>query len=691
MKLHFSTILITWLIPVMAFAQSALEPGFEMLEQGNFAKAEIFFKSALEENPGQVTARICYGRAVGLNGSPQKALDVFSSLEREYPDNMEIALNKAEAFMWSQDYGQARQMFDQLLLRDSSNFSANLGAANARAASKDYPAALPLINKALEADPGNNNAMISKKFILLGLANLKKKEWLYPMAHGHLDAVELMFPGDKHARLLRSDVFLSEQRYRDAHKLFLQLVKDSIEITRAYSGLSYTSLLLQKKKDVLKFAELALESMGKTTPDTMLLVNTTIQYVNALGINRRFDEALNYLTEFEAQNGPSLPTQNARARMHVWDKELEEGEELYLALLEEYPKSFDVLMGMVDTKRASQDLDEALLLLKKARQIIPDQPDAFRLWKQLLQDDKPYILLGGSQLTDDGGNVGQSLNARIDLGRHGKFRPFMEGNNWQAFNQFSTGPAQQNTLAAGTAIQINSKMRAGIKAGAVVFEGADSTDQVAPMGAVNFNFLLGKYHNFDLGFSKELHNYTDDLVRSGISRNQVTISYNFAAPTRFGLYASYSQIFQSDGNSQQSTFASVFYKLLEAPVLKAGINYNFMGFDQERSELYFSPRSSQAAELFLQFSSDQSPGKKLLYQAFVSVGTQRVFNNTPQLTNRVELSLGYRFTPNLELTAHFQAGNTVQSTLSGYAYKKLSVNLQYRLPVTKKQLSISDQ
>lgn len=686
MKLHFFTTLFTWLIPVMVLAQSALEPGFEMLEQGNFAKAEAFFESVLEKEPGQVTARICYGRAVGLNGSPQKALDVFSNLQREFPDNMEIALNKAEAFMWSQDYAKARKMFDQLLLRDSLNFSATLGAANARSASKEYSAALPLINRALKKEPDNNNAQISKKFILLGLANLKKKEWLYSAAHEYLDTVEFMFPGDKHARLLRSDVFLSEQKYREAHKLFLQLLQDSVEVTRAYSGLSYTSLLLQKKKSALKFARLALESLEKPSPDTILQLNISMQYVNALGVNRRFDKAFDFLKELEAQFGTSLTIQNARARMHAWNNEFEKAEELYEELLEEYSPSFDLLMGMVDTKRAGQKLDEAIRYLNQARKISPDQPDAFRLWQQLMLDDRAFFELGGSQLTDIGGNIGQNLYARIDLGRMGKFRPFIEGKNWQASNEESTDPAIQNTLIAGTSIQLNSKMKVNIKGGAVVFEGLDSVNQLSPVFALNYNFLLGKYHNFDLGFSQELHHYTADLVRNGIMRNQVTVSYNFAAPTRFGLYASYGKTFQSDGNSQQSMFASIYYRLLDSPILKTGINYNLMGFDKQKPELYFSPRSSQATEVFLQFSSDQSPRKKFIYQAFVSVGMQRVFTNTPQRTNRIDLSIGYRIKPNLEISVSFQAGNTVQSSISGYAYKNVGMKLHYRLPVPDKKL-----
>ena len=105
----------------------------------------------------------------------------------------------------------------------------------------------------------------------------------------------------------------------------------------------------------------------------------------------------------------------ARARLRVWNNDLQEGEEAYEALLLDHPESFEVLMGTVEAKRANRRLDAAFDYLQRARQILPDQPDAYRLWQEMALADRMTFQLNGSLLEDSGGNVGQQLSARVDL------------------------------------------------------------------------------------------------------------------------------------------------------------------------------------------------------------------------------------------------------------------------------------
>ena len=61
-------------------AQSDMTKGFGMLEKGNFQEAELFFGEYLKTEPDNKTAKLCYGRAVGLSGEPEKATNLFSEL-----------------------------------------------------------------------------------------------------------------------------------------------------------------------------------------------------------------------------------------------------------------------------------------------------------------------------------------------------------------------------------------------------------------------------------------------------------------------------------------------------------------------------------------------------------------------------------------------------------------------------------
>ena len=195
------------------------------------------------------------------------------------------------------------------------------------------------------------------------------------------------------------------------------------------------------------------------------------------------------------------------------------------------------------------------------------------------------------------------------------------------------------------------------------------------------NFFLGKYHNFDAAISRDLHNYTADLVQSGISRDHLTFTYNFAAPTRLGLYSQYIHTRQSDGNQRDLIFASLYFKLLETPVVKLGVNYNTFGFERPESEKYFSPLNANATEAFVQIMSDRSSRKKCFYEAFFASGVQRVASGTPQHTTRLELGLGLRLASTFEMILKYQKGNTVQNSISGYAYDQVSVQVRYEFPV----------
>ena len=62
-----------------------MQEGFTYLETGKYAQAETFFDTILKDYPQNKTARLCYGRAVGLNGDAQKANTIFTNLLADYP------------------------------------------------------------------------------------------------------------------------------------------------------------------------------------------------------------------------------------------------------------------------------------------------------------------------------------------------------------------------------------------------------------------------------------------------------------------------------------------------------------------------------------------------------------------------------------------------------------------------------
>ena len=79
MKFKKITFYILLIICVSGFSQNMKE-GFTYLETGKYKEAETFFEATLKTYPTNKTARLCYGRAIGLNGDSEKAVTIFKAL-----------------------------------------------------------------------------------------------------------------------------------------------------------------------------------------------------------------------------------------------------------------------------------------------------------------------------------------------------------------------------------------------------------------------------------------------------------------------------------------------------------------------------------------------------------------------------------------------------------------------------------
>ncbi len=110
MKLKFFTLLTFLITTVFSYAQD-MQEGFTYLETGKYAKAETFFQNILKEHPTNKTARLCYGRAIGLNGKPEEANTLFTNLLADYPTDFEVKLNYGESLLWNKNFPKAKTYF----------------------------------------------------------------------------------------------------------------------------------------------------------------------------------------------------------------------------------------------------------------------------------------------------------------------------------------------------------------------------------------------------------------------------------------------------------------------------------------------------------------------------------------------------------------------------------------------------
>ena len=140
----FTAITLALLFSTVLLAQEKLKEGFLMLESGNYEAAKVFFADTSLPESYARTAKICYGRALGLGGNAAAALSIFRELALAYPSDHEISLNLAEAMLWNEDYEEAIVTYQSLLDENPTSFVANYGMANANAAINNDELALRL-------------------------------------------------------------------------------------------------------------------------------------------------------------------------------------------------------------------------------------------------------------------------------------------------------------------------------------------------------------------------------------------------------------------------------------------------------------------------------------------------------------------------------------------------------------------
>ena len=160
--------------------------------------------------------------------------------------------------MWEKRYQDAEVIYAETIRKHPNNFTAHLGLANAYSSLKRSVLALQHIKEALIIQPDNQSALISKKYILLSLAEKSKSNNKYDEALELLEEIKTIFPKDREALLNEAICYLWMDDPKSAYAIYQQLLEEKIDPFEAQMGLSYTSTLLGRKKKALMHADEAL-------------------------------------------------------------------------------------------------------------------------------------------------------------------------------------------------------------------------------------------------------------------------------------------------------------------------------------------------------------------------------------------------------------------------------------------------
>lgn len=656
-----------------------MNPGFKLLEKGKFQEAKAFFKVVLKEIPKNKTARLCYGRAVGLSGAPKEATNIFISLLKDYPSDIEVQLNYAESLLWGKKFNKAKKYYTGLVEKHPKNFAALLGFANTLSNLKEYTNALIYVNKALKVSPGNPNAMISKKFIRLGYAYSLQQKQTFKEAIPLLKDNLIDFPNDKQTLVQLANLYIIMKELEKAKDTYITLATSKNDSILSFNGLSLINHLQRNEKQALKIATDNL-SMITSTEDIKLIKSAKERYTQALIWNKKFPKAKKYIDNLKQE----YPNENwvlaLSATLNMYKSEFNDGITTYKTILKNDEKSFDGNLGIANAFFANDNFIGAYRATEKTLDVFPKQKDAIGLQKKLIKRFTPSLEQKIAYSFDSGNNNAITSSTQLKYPLSTKLALLGDYSSKYTENNVVNKNASSNHLKFG----INYLLFPGyyLKAGIGINKvKAQLTSYNQFLMDFSINMKPIPLHQIEIGYVKKLEKFNAELLDRKLVSDNIFLNYNLKTHVNLGWYVQYFYTSQNDNNGRHLLFTSLYYTFSEIPVLKGGINYQFITFKNQVPTIYFSPSRFNNAEIFLELLKDENgvTEKKWFYHIGGALGLQKIENDPKQLTYRIQSKLGYKFNNRLLTNLYAQHTNIASATAAGFSFTEVGFRFVWHL------------
>ena len=118
---------------------------------------------------------------------------------------------------------------------------------------------------------------------------------------------------------------------------------------------------------------------------------------------------------------------------------------------------------------------------------------------------------------------------------------------------------------------------------------------------------------------------------------------------------------------------------MNVPLVKVGVSFSKVMYEDNESELYFSPSDLLTGEAFFEASNLYSTKGKFTYKIFTAIGRQKIEDQELQLTRRVELLCGYQIMNDINLQAYFNNSNAAQANAIGFSFTNYGLRIGMKL------------
>ncbi|WBX72630.1 hypothetical protein PG913_06820 [Tenacibaculum pacificus] len=640
-----------------------MKEGFTFLETGKYQQAEAFFENILKLHPTNKTARLCYGRALGLNGSSYKAVTLFTNLLNDFPSDFEVKLNYAESLLWNKNYNKAENYYQNLIVENDKSFPALLGYANTLSNLKKFNKAIKYVDKALLVLPKNKNALVSKKYMRLGLANSKVSSKNYTAAEKILKENFIDFKKDKETLLNLANLYLISNQIDKAKKTYIIIGEDSTNKLTSLNGISLANHLDSNDKQALIVSKKAINLLDNKT-ETTITNQTKERFIQALIWNNKYSLAEKEINKLLINNkNPENWIISLRATLNIYKSDFKKSIADYNLILKKDSTSFDGNLGKANALKASGYFINAYKSAKNTLKFYKKQKDASNFIKNLDKSFTPFVEVKAAYSFDNGNNEAYLYSANSEFPFSTKLKLFGNYSYRTTSNTVTKVSGVSNNFSAGISYQLLNNVT--FKGTLGVSASDTDTNKFSQLLAdLSLKIKPFKLQNLELGYKREVQNFNADLLDKEIVQNNFLINYSLNTNFKLGWYTQLYYTSQNDGNTRNLLFSSLYYNIFKKPSLKAGINYQNISFKNQVPTIYFSPSKFSAAEIFINIIKDENIAKKkeCFYELTAATGFQFIENNKKQSTYRIQAKLGYKFSERSLLNLYGTQSNIASAT-----------------------------
>ncbi|MGB3152012.1 MAG: tetratricopeptide repeat protein [Maribacter sp.] len=661
------------LLSIFLHAQEPLQKGFALLENGDFEAAETFFENSLKTEPTNKTAQICYGRAVGLSGEPQKATSLFAGLMKTYPNDFEVAINYNESFLWDKQYEAAKPLYAKMVVEHPGEFGAVLGYANTLSNLKEYEEALKWIEEALELKPENPSAKVSRKYMRLGYANQFVNNQAYATGESLLKEIFTDFPNDKDALLNLANLYLITKQTDSAKTMYETYAISPIDSITALNGISLAEHIAENDKEALVIASTAKNKVARFE-DYELKERTNERYVQALIWNRKFRKAQTQIDSLKRVYPDRNWIHALMATLGLYTGDIKAAVQNYDAILKNDSTSFDGNLGKANALFAADRIISAYKAAYQTLAIYKNPKDAKSFLEKLDVMYTPNIEEHAAYTFDNGNNLAYYTNTTADIALSTKFRTTVSYFYRTTENTVTGNQANSHVILAGLQYKVLPKTTLKTVVG---FNNSRFMTEAYTQPVLDAQLQLQplKLQNLTVGYQREVQNFNADLIEREIVQNHYGLNYTLGTNFNLGWYTQLMHTQQSDANTRNLMFTSLYYTLMQKPALKMGVNYQYITFKDQVPTIYFSPEEYQAVELFADIRGQFS--EKTSYMASAATGYQQVENDPNTPIFRAEAALQHQFSKRLSTNLYGKYSNIASATAAGFEFTEIGLKLKW--------------